>query len=67
MTEGLRQWTKLPIVDLAPFLSAHQQFYLVQQSGGQGWLLQWLLDDHAEIALQGNYAGNPVYLVQVTH
>ena len=65
MTEGLRQWTKLPIVDLAPFLKTHPQFYLVQQSGGQGWLLQWLLEGHAEIALQGYYAGNPVYLVQL--
>ena len=65
MTEALRQWTKLPIPDLSSFLIAHPQFYVIQRGSSPGWLIQRMLEDHAEIALQGTYAGNPVYLVQV--
>jgi len=65
MTEGLRQWTELPIPDLSSFLASHPQFYVVQRGSSPGWLIQRMLEDHAEIALQGAYAGNPVYLVQV--
>ena len=65
MTEALRRWTKLPIPDLASFLTAHPQFYVIQRRNGPSWVIQRMLEDHAEIALQGTYAGNPVYLVQV--
>ena len=65
MTEALRQWTKLPIPDLSSFLIVHQQFYVIQRGSSPGWLIQRMREDHAEIELQGTYAGNPVYLVQV--
>ena len=65
MTEGLRQWTKLPIPELSTFLIAHPEFYVIQRGNSPGWLIQRMLEDHAEIALQGSYAGNPVYLVQI--
>jgi hypothetical protein len=65
MTRALRRWTKLPIPDLSSFLTAHPQFYVIQRRNGPGWLIQRMLEDDAEIALQGTYAGNPVYLVQV--
>jgi hypothetical protein len=54
-----------PIPDLSSFLTAHPQFYVIQRRNGPGWLIQRMLEDDAEIALQGTYAGNPVYLIQV--
>ena len=65
MTEALRQWTQLPIPDLLSFLIAHPQFYVIQRGGSPSWLILRMLEDDAEIALQGTYAGNSVYLVQV--
>jgi len=65
MTEALRRKTRLPITDLSSFLNSHPQFYLIDFASSPGWLVQRMLNDHAEIALQGTYAGNPVYLVQV--
>jgi len=67
MTEGLRRWTKLPIPDLTLFLSAHPRFYLVQAGSGQSWLLDRMLEEHADVKLQGTYARSPVYLIQVRH
>ncbi len=65
MTQALRRWTKLPIPDLSSFLTAHPQFYVIQRRNGPGWLIQRMLEDDAEIELQGTYAGNAVYTVQV--
>jgi uncharacterized membrane protein len=65
MADALRQWTKLPIDDLSSFLKAHPRFYVIQRASAQGWLIGWLLEDHANIDLRGDYAGNLVYLVQV--
>jgi uncharacterized membrane protein len=63
MTEGIRRWTNLPVVDLASFLNSHPQFYFIQIAE-QDWVIQ-RVKDHAQITLQGTYAGNPVYLVDV--
>lgn len=65
-TDALRRWTKLPIEDLAPFLKAHPQFYLIERPDVGGWLSQWLVENHADVMLRGTYGGNPVYLVQVS-
>lgn len=67
MTEALRRWTRLPITDLSSFLDLNPQFYVIDLPSGPGWLVQRMLKDHADITLQGTYAGNPVYLVQVHH
>jgi hypothetical protein len=56
---------KTPHPDLSSFLIAHPQFYVIQRGSSPGWLIQRMLEDNAEIALQGTYAGNPVYLVRV--
>lgn len=61
MAEGLRRWTKLPITDLAWFVNGHRRFYLI--AGSQGALVRWLLQEHAELSLQGTFNGDPVYLV----
>jgi hypothetical protein len=66
MTEGLRRWTQLPIPELSSFLNAHPKFYFIQIPQ-QDWVIQRMLEDHADIALQGTYAGNSVYLVDLRH
>ncbi len=65
MNEGLRRWTKFPIVDLSSFLAGHPQFYMIQLSGSPSWLLERLREEHSDMSLQGTYDGNPVYLVSV--
>jgi hypothetical protein len=67
MTEALRRWTHLPISDLSSFLNAHRRFYVVSPTTTRSWLVQRLAEDHADIAIQGAYAGGLVYLVQVHH
>jgi len=65
MTEALRRWTKLPIEDLSRFRNAHPRFYVI--AGSKGALVQALLQDHAELSLQGTFGGDPVYLVELRH
>jgi hypothetical protein len=65
MTEALRRWTQLPIVDLSSFLSFQRQFYFIQLPGGHSWLIGRLMEGRANMSLQGIYDGNPVYLVDV--
>jgi hypothetical protein len=65
MIEALRRWTNLPITDLSSFRKSYPQFYVIQVTGSPSWLVQRLLEDHANLALQGTYDGNPVYLVDV--
>ncbi len=65
MTEALQQWTTLPILSLAPFLHESPQFYVVEDSSSPGWLLPRLLEEHANVAYEGTYAGYPVYRVNI--
>lgn len=65
MTKALQQWTKLPIVELPTFLSAHTRFYLLQDFGVEQWLMSCLLEHHALVQVEGMYAGHTVYLVDV--
>jgi Dolichyl-phosphate-mannose-protein mannosyltransferase len=67
MAEGLRRWTNLPIIDLSSFLRSHPRFYVIQLSCCPSWLVDRLLEDRADISLQGTYDGNPVYLVDIRH
>jgi uncharacterized membrane protein len=64
MTEGFRRWTNLPVVDLSTFLSAHPQFYFIRNNE-QDWMMQRMIEDHAQIMLQGTYEGHPVYLINL--
>jgi hypothetical protein len=66
--EAFRRWTRLPVRDLSSFLISYQQFYVIGQlDGGRDWILRRMLEEHAKIALQGTFAGDPVYLVTVHH
>jgi 4-amino-4-deoxy-L-arabinose transferase-like glycosyltransferase len=63
-TRALRRWTRLPIRDLSSFLSVHPRFYVIGPiNGTRDWVVRRLLEEHADIALQGTFAGEPVYLV----
>ena len=63
MTEALQRWTTLPILSLAPFLHESPEFYVIEDSSSWGWLLPRLLEEHANVAYEGTYAGYPVYRV----
>jgi uncharacterized membrane protein len=64
--EALRLWTHDPIRDLAQFLSEHDSFYYVENRfEPNSWMLQRLIEDHAEISLQGKFAKGPVYFIKV--
>lgn len=63
MTEGIRRWTNLPVIDLSTFLRTHPRFYVIQLACCPSWLVDRLMEDHASISLQGTYDGNAVYLV----
>jgi Dolichyl-phosphate-mannose-protein mannosyltransferase len=64
--EGFKRWTHLPVRDLSSFLNSYQQFYVIGRlDGGRDWILQRMLEEHAEIALQGTFGGDPVYIVTV--
>jgi hypothetical protein len=65
MADALRHWTKLPIDDLPSFLKAHPRFLVIQRASTPSGLMEWLVEDHADIDLRGDYAGYLVYLVQV--
>jgi hypothetical protein len=63
-TRALRRWTRLPIRDLSSFLSVYPRFYVIDSiHGNRAWVVRRLLEEHADIALQGTFAGEPVYLV----
>ena len=67
-TRALRRWTSLPIRDLSSFLSVYPRFYVVGPiNGNRAWVVRRLLEEHADIALQGAFAGEPVYLVTENH
>jgi 4-amino-4-deoxy-L-arabinose transferase-like glycosyltransferase len=67
-TRALRRWTRLPIRDLSSFLSVHPRFYVIGPiNGTRDWVVRRMLEEHADIALQGAFAGEPVYLVAVNH
>jgi hypothetical protein len=66
--EGFRRWTRLPVRDLSSFLNSYQQFYVIGYlDGDRQWILRRMLEEHAEIALQGTFGGYPAYLVTVHH
>jgi hypothetical protein len=70
-TRALRRWTRLPIRDLSSFLSVYPRFYVIGPispiNGTRDWVVRRMLEEHADIALQGAFAGEPVYLVTVNH
>lgn len=66
--QAYRRWTRLPVRDLSSFLNSYQQFYVIGKlHGRRDWILRRMLEEHAKIALQGTFGGEPVYLVTVHH
>jgi hypothetical protein len=66
--DAFRRWTRLPVRDLSSFLNSYHQFYVIGHlDGDRQWILRRMLEEHAEIGLQGTFGGNPVYLVTVHH
>ncbi|MFY9844055.1 MAG: hypothetical protein ACLP0H_22340 [Terriglobales bacterium] len=66
--EAFRRWTRLPVRDLPSFLNSYQEYYVIGSlDGDRQWILRRMLEEHAEIALQGTFGGYPVYLVTVHH
>lgn len=64
----LRRWTGLPIRDLSSLLSMYPRFYVIGPiNGTRDWVVRRMLEEQAEIVLQGAFAGQPVYLVTRNH
>ena len=52
MTEALKQWTTLPILNLTPFLRENRQFYVIEDFSSPGRLIPRLQEIRASIALK---------------
>jgi hypothetical protein len=66
--KALRRWTRLPIRDLSSLLSVYPRLYVIGPiNGKRDWVVRRMLEEHADITLQGAFAGEPVYLVTMNH